>query len=534
MIPAARIRLKPLAGPWEVLGSDRLRGLAPEGIEAASDSWGPSTLNFNIKAEKGGSRPDILPFTPVELEVGGLTCWTGFVWIRPTDDNDHQVTCRGWQYHLDDDLLDRAYVHTKLADYVDLRSLLTTTLGAGACCAAGQVSNDAGILLALPNGTAIVPGTQVGVILDLGPDSTATRVVVTASTSFNAALRFYVIGHDDPWYGGDVIGSSRDDYVSAQLINGAPWTAKDQQQTFATTNARAHRYITILLFDDAITTTLAADVYIRIHSLKAFRSASYESGGASILKSSDVISDVLSFAPLLSQRTGLITAGTFSIPSYLTDGYINPRSVMEAVNVVENYRLKLGGEKLNQLVYDPKPTTPIVEVGQWSGYHFQDATVTGESIFDGAVLDGTGPDNARLVSERSQTGTLVDRRGFHRRSRVDVNAAVTSAVADRINDLWLTEHRTAPFSGTLTFSGPAAARRVQSGLEVSPHTFLLFAGERIRMSNRVDPDTGKFGRDGRIAGVTYKHDAQTVELAIDEQRQRFDTILARYAELVGG
>ena len=56
----------------------------------------------------------------------------------------------------------------------------------------------------------------------------------------------------------------------------------------------------------------------------------------------------------------------------------------------------------------------------------------------------------------------------------------------------------------------------------------------IRFGNRIDPDTGAWGRDGRIAGVTYRHDDRTVEVSIDDQRQRFETILSRYAVLVGG
>jgi len=527
----ATVRVQPLGGTWERLGSDRLRGITPEGIVASANDWGPDGLSFTLKAEEGARRPDLLPFTPIDLEIGPL-CWSGFVWQRPNDANGYQVVARGWQYHGDDDLLDRAYVHTRLSDYVDARSLLTTVLGAANFLAAGQVSNDKGIVLAYPNGTPVLNGSQVGVVLDLGPDSTAIRVVVTASTSFNASPTFFVIGHDSPNYKADTLGSTRDDYVASQQINAAPWTAADQQKTFAATNARAHRYITILVNAQA-GATFGADVYLRVHSIQAFRSASYESGNASTLKADQVIKDALAVAPLLNQSTAQIQAGTFSIPSYVTGGYQTFRQIAEAVNIVENYRLKIGGDDLRTPVYGPKPSAPIAEVGDWSGSDFSDSTVSGEPIYSRALVDASGPDGARLVSKRTQTGTLVDRRSFQRTARVDVSSAVTQAVADRIADLYLTEHKTAPFSGTLRVIGDGA-RSATGGTTIQPHEFLLYAGEKIRFANLLDPDTGGWGRDGRIAGVTYTHDTRSVEIAIDDQRKKFETILARYAALVGG
>jgi hypothetical protein len=138
-----------------------------------------------------------------------------------------------------------------------------------------------------------------------------------------------------------------------------------------------------------------------------------------------------------------------------------------------------------------------------------------------------------VTSKRSSTGTQVDRRGFHRTALVDVNAAVTQTVADRINDLYLSEHSSAPFAGTLRVVGDGA-RRIPSGQPVAPHVFLRYAGEKVRLSNRVDPDTGDWGRDGRIAGVTYRHDDRAVEIAIDDQRTQLATVLARAASLNGG
>ena len=144
----------------------------------------------------------------------------------------------------------------------------------------------------------------------------------------------------------------------------------------------------------------------------------------------------------------------------------------------------------------------------------------------------SGTSNSYGLNHRLSRGSSIpDRRHFARAKRVDVSAAVTQAVADRIADLYLTEHFTAPFAGTLTISRGRRSRLVATGLPLRPHKYLLQAGEKIRLANRIDPDTGAWGRDGRIAGVPYDHDNQTVEIAIDDQRKKFETVLSRYASL---
>jgi hypothetical protein len=516
----ARIRILPLGGTWETLGSERLRGIVPENIEASSDSWGPSAMTFQLKAEEGARRPDVLPFTPVELEVGGMLVWAGFVFQRPSDANSYSVSCRGWQFQLDDDLYERVYVHTRLSDYRDQRTYLGANLAN--FTVAGNVATDNGVIvLGWSKGTVIPAACYVGVTLDLGPDSTCKRIVVTWDSSNNdAGTSFFARGTA----GESPVGSA-DDAFSFALNTGAAGTS-------AGTFAGDRRYIHLFLYN-AGGGTVGNDNFLRIKTAQVFRATSYEAFNASILKASTVIKDALTFAPLLNQSVASVAATSFVLPSYLTGGYVTPRAAMEAANLVESDRLKIGGGDLKTLVYDDKPTAPIAEVGEWSGSQFDDATVTGEPIFNRAIIDGTGPDGARLVSKRTQTGDLVTRRGFTRSSRVDVSTAGTSAVFDRINDLWLAEHKTAPFSGTLRITGNGA-RRVLSSQAIPPQTFLLYAGEKIRMANRVDPDTGAWGRDGRIAGATYRHNERTVEIAIDDQRTMLAEVLARYAALVGG
>ena len=149
------------------------------------------------------------------------------------------------------------------------------------------------------------------------------------------------------------------------------------------------------------------------------------------------------------------------------------------------------------------------------------------------VLSSNDVTSTSITSRVQRGAGLLDRYNQARAVLVPLNSSVTQAVADRIADLYLTEHLTAPFSGSLKIAG-SGARRVLGGSAVPPHEFLLYAGEKIRLSNRIDPDTGAWGRDGRIAGVTYRHDDRAVDIAIDDRRHQFETILARYAALVGG
>lgn len=521
----ATVRVRAVDGTWETLGVDRLRGIVPEGVEATANEWGPDQLSFQIKAQFGAQRPDLLPFTPVELEVDGTLVWAGRVRERPSDDANHAVSCQGWQYQLDDDLFDRVYVHTRVGDYVDSRTLLAQNLAL--FTVSGTIANDSGtIQIGWPNGAIVPNGAQVGVTLDLGPDSTAKRVVLDWDSSNNSAgTSLYVRASDSP--DANAAGVS-DDAFNFAMNTGASGTTAG---TFAT----ARRYVHVFLFR-AVGVTYASDTWARIKAIKIFRSTAYESGNASILKADSVVADALAKAPLLESDLTLVSAGTFNIPSYVTGGYSTPRSVVEAVNAYENYRAKIGGTTLRQLVYGPKPTTPIVEFGEWSDGQFDDASISGDDIYDRAIVDATGPDGGRIVSVRESLATLYDKNAggttARRTALLSVNSAVTQAVADRFGDLWLSEHAVSPFAGTLTVTGPGI-RRLLGGASVPAHDLLLYGGEKLRFSNRIDPDTGGFGRDGRIAGVRYNHDAKAATISIDDQRDNFARTLARYGVLVG-
>lgn len=516
----ATIRVQALDGGWETLGSDRTRGIVGETLELESNPWGNSAGHFSVKALTGSERSDLLPFTPVDVEIDGVLSWAGFIFERPTSANEYTVNCRGWQYHLDDDMYDRVYVHTRLGDYRDQRTFLGANLAL--FTQTGSVQTDGGsIVIGWPNGAVLPNNGRVGVMLDLGPASTVRRAVMAwESTNNSAAVTCFITSSDT-----ENVGVGADDFASFAMNTGTSGTT-------AGTNSTGRRYIHILL-NLGVGTTFTADLHLRIKSLKLFRDTAYESGNASILEADEVIRDALTLAPLLNQTTALIADGSFAIPEYLTGGQITPRQAMEQANVYENNQLRVAGADRKTLEYRAKPTAPLFEVGDWSGAQFTDASVSGEEIYDKVIVEGTGPDGSPLVRTRTQTGTLNQRRGQTRAKTIQVRTAITDAVGDRFGDLWLDEHEKAPFSGTLQITGAAAVRKVQGGESVPPHVLLLHTGEKIRLSNRVDPDTGAWARDGRIAGVTYRHADRSATVAIDDRPQDFERLLEKYGALVG-
>jgi hypothetical protein len=650
------IRVKALDGTWETLGSDRHRGMIAESLELASDQWGPSTCTFSIKSLPWHERVDLWPFTAVEVEIDGILCWAGFVWERPSERNEYRVSCRGWQYHLDDDLYSRAYVHTRLSDWKDSRSELSQSLNpSGGFCAAGQVSSDdaGGIILSTPPGT-FQQFTKIGVQLDLGPATRpgnyAKRVVIEWEHSAgDSSVHFYMRSGTTPIVPG-----------SGNLVSIAI-TGTTTGTSAATISPIPHRYLFAFLEYDT-THANGGDIWFKIKSVKVFRETAYESGNVSVLEADEVIRDALTIAPLLNQDTRLIQESSFNIPEYVTAGYKTPRQVIEEVNLYENYQARVTGGDLRTLEYRPKPVSPRFEVGEWSGGEFTDRSVSGEEIFSQAIVEATGPEGSTIVAERGhghagnaaslrrftltdswvtsdgdatisleqtdvtrplqagivyavrvvslQTisggpfsgnalnvtvgdlgveelnignyaigfagpgpwftykpflkrtqvgvratfditapapphtgrvdlivefrwgGTLVERIGVPRAKTIQVRSAATQPVAERFADLWLGEHRTAPFAGTLAGAGGSMVRIHQTGEPVPPQAMLLHVGEKIRLTDQIDPDTGALGRDGRIAAVSYQPRDNRLAIAIDDRRQDFERLLERYGALV--
>lgn len=355
------VRLQTLDGTWETVGVDRMRGIVPEISELASDEWGPSTASFSLKRDPGVTWPDLGAWTPIEISVAGQPRWDGRIKETPLADGDSPVVhvqCIGWRQHLDDDAYDRMLVHTKLADYKDTRSLAVAHLAshpAGATVVSGQGA----IMLSIPNGMYLPTGARVGVTLDLGPYSTAKRIVMTYEIPQTSVVEFFARGADTGHSGAATFD---DAFTLASLV---ATTAATSAGTFTT----PRRFIHLFLYYSGAATTPAVDISIRIKEIKLFADTAYESGNVSILKAPTIVRDALDRGTILlsSDRSGIDPTGaaTFAYEEFTPQGQRTPREIIDAANAAMGWRTKIAVGR--RPIFEPKPDAPAVEIGAWPG-----------------------------------------------------------------------------------------------------------------------------------------------------------------------
>jgi hypothetical protein len=643
------VRLQALDGRWETVGLDRYRGVVAEHFTAAANRWGSDTCSFDLRRDPGAIHPDLSAFTPCEVDIAGLLSWSGRVRAAPSREGADSVISvqgQGWQYHLDDLVYERKYVHTNLSDYRDVRDLLTANLGIHR--SGYQVTNGAGVIsLVAPNGVPVVAGTACGVVYDFGLPGVRRVSWNITSSNDTAAFAAYIIGHDTPYWGE---GVGREDYLNNLTLN-----SFGGNTTGSASSTNPHRYVTLLLYNAVTNGTPAVDQWFRFNSVRLYGETSYESGNQSVLRLDDIANDALDRTTiLLSPDRGGIEPGTFDIPEAIVDGS-SPREVIEAFNAYENFETKIDVDR--RPIIRPRPTAPIYETADGE---INDVGNDGESVHNLVIVKGEGPGGEQLSVERgspqagprtvhravsstylnetltappaaffpvtpitiglpygvgvpllividsgSVTGatwtsgrfqfgdvaagdyaqisvgapaswagrevlwvprtttstfglrpvldagsyaganstqlnftvyrgsTILDRLRQARAVALPVDARMVPASAERIGDLWLSQHRRQPFRGSCTATGQHSVRRVLGGATVHPGHLLRDTGELVRFSTRIDPDTGDWGRDGEIDTVTYNHDELAATVTIDENRAGFETLLSRLAVVVG-
>lgn len=394
------IKVQALDGTWETLGVDRYPGIVPEAFTATANERGPDTCAFVLRRPTDQEHPDLSAFTPCEVYVGGALVWEGRIRETPTQEGaDAQINVSGvgWQAQLDDDQYERMYVQADMTAWKDGRSFLTADLTL--LKAAPQVNVDGGgITILWPQGTASSvgnPSQMACATLDLGPDPGcwAKRVVATLAPqalagNWTVTLR----GHDTP------------EGVISTTIPGTEdaWSAVNPGAgTVAGTFTAQHRYVSLLIFYSvAVAGTSAADQGIKATALTVFSDTAYETGNASALKASQVITDGLDRAcPLLSADRSLVQATTFSIPDFTPDGPHTVRDNWDAVNAFHRWRGRIVAGRRPE--FSPQPNAPVVKVGDWPGARFTDASAgSGEEIYNRVVVTGTKPDGTPLRVER--------------------------------------------------------------------------------------------------------------------------------------
>jgi hypothetical protein len=398
-VDQAVISVQVAGGVWEVFGTGRARGIVPQAIKLDADSWGSSRATFELRRDPGVPWPDIYAYSPIEIDVGGQRVWRGRISEAPTRDGDDHViavSCEGTQFHLDDDIFRRIYVHTKTSEHQDQRSFATADLVQFSTV--GQVTTQNGVVVIGFGKGSQIPGSgqmKVGVTLDLGLDTVgASRVVIDWESPNNAATNanlYSVVarGSDDE---NTLAGGT--DALTFILSSGASGTAA------GTFGSNRFRYVHIFIQYANATGTIDNDYQLKIKAVKVFTDTAYESGNLSILKASDVVKDSRDRgALLLSADNSQIQATSFNVPEFAPPDYGTARQKIEAINAFHDWRTQV--DVFGRLVFKARPTAPSVEIGEWSGSVFEDASAnSGEDIYNRVVVTGTGPDDAPIAVTR--------------------------------------------------------------------------------------------------------------------------------------
>ena len=398
--PETVVRLQALDGTWEVCGVDRANKVWPENVSLTSDSWGPKTATFDLKRDPANTWPDVLAFTPVKIDVNGQLVWSGRVTETPSRDGADTVmsiSCEGWQHHLDDDLTRKFYVHDNLTEWRDNRSFPNSPLGN--LVASGKVEvGDGSIVMGFPKNATTSIGEGVMVTLDLGEGNSANTMVLSTQSSTFASGNFTVYGkvHDD---------------IASSISGGTNIFSFDAANNTFIYNSigTSGRYVSIVIYKNggASPTTETTDRLLRIAVARVFGQASYHFSDNSNVKATNVITDVLTKCPLLSQNTDLLQTTSFNIPSYTGLEYKTPREHWNSVNSYHGWTSKV--DVFRRAVYMPKPSRPKYDVGEYSAMEANDsAGSSGQEIYNKVLVTGQDPSGTPVVVARysgSQTGT---------------------------------------------------------------------------------------------------------------------------------
>lgn len=519
----ATIRVKPPGETWQTIGTTRANGVWATGLAITANQSGPDTATFTLLRDPRRPWPDLAPFTPVEIEVGGLVVWGGRTFDSPLQDGDQRainVTCRGWQYHLDDPLIDQGWVITDLSQWRDLTSDLNTNLSEVGTVGSVQVGQGVASL-SYANGASVpanTAGDRCGFFYDAGPNRRIKRFDGSWSCGGNNGnFNVYILQSNTKPY----------DVGAPTLVTGLGAASSGG---IAFTLTTASRYIAIMGQNGtagAITPT--AQLWFTLTAAQLYTSTAYESGGASALKASAILTDLLASLPLLSADTSRVTATSFNIPDFWPNGRQTARAITQAANAYHGYLL--GVDPQARLFFAPYPTVPVCMVGQWSGAGLTDASSgAGDPLYNQVICQYTDAQNnpAEVVVSDPSAGNLVTRQGFTRSQVLPLNTAATSASATQIGQVWLTQRQAQSFKGSLTVTGSGGVRSM-TGAPWHPSVLLLQPGQLIRLADRVDPSTGQMGRDATIASVSYSHDSGQATVQLDNERDRLAPLLARLA-----
>lgn len=495
-------------------------GVVPQGFTCSVDQHGPTSAGFTLARDTNRTWPDIQAGSPIDVTVGGTPIWSGRLTGAPAGGpNQLSVTAEGWQYHLDDD--QQLYGGVS-GSQLDAFPQKTADQAANTAYIQGGLTDiGQNIVVGFPQGTVIPAGGRVGVTWDAGEG----RVFAACSLDWAignavAGLQLNVNAHALPY---QPAGAN-----SAGTWNGTVMNTVGASGTVTSTFGTAYRYVTLLINCPA-GLTATSHHYIRVTGARFAAVSSYLSGGASVLKASNVVATALLQAPLLDQSTAGIEATSFNIPDFWPKDYTTARELIDGVNAYHGYDWLVTVDR--RLTFAPQATSPTLQIGSWSGGRFIDqSTASLNDIANKVIVEYTNAAGVESKTVRTSASSVLTVLGLTRAKRLATGLRLSTSAANAIGDVWLALHATPKMAGSFTATSDSV--REITGGSVPPHHMLRRVNELVRVDS-PNPVTGEPTRDGRIVGVTYTHDTKTAEVSLDNNTTNLEAFLARL-QVVGG
>lgn len=511
------IRIQPLEGPWQVLGTDLYPGIHPQEEDPVWGPAGPESLSFSLDRPPGRVHADIDPWSPVEWYPGeraaGDPPWAGYVLAAPPGAGGGRtsVECVGWHYSRDDDPRPGYYVHDDLGDWKDTRSFLATSYLDWPLRMDYQ--SDGGVVSfgKLKSSGDWPQFKAVGMTLDLGPSALAKRVVVTAQRGEGNPGNVYLYVRGSSSMSGVLALPGTNDLLPGgrASIGGISQSAGGTKLSGTFTDS--WRYVNVFLYLDGAAYTPTLDDMVRILGIKVFALAAYESGGESVLTADVGIKAARDeLCPQLSQDNSQIAPAVFTIPhaAWLKQD-ATARERMDALNDYHGYRH--GVDALKRVFFLPQPVSPSLLIDATLCDVADKSTNDGREQYNHVSVRGQSGSGEELRVDRWLADYLIDRMAIRPTTQTFVNPSFATDLSGWTNmtarDTSL--FRSAPASGE--WNDPSTAVATLTGTFVSGRTYIVefwfhpnYTGSILwRATLGVNPASGTdyglkdFGSDGQ-------------------------------------
>lgn len=419
------------SGKWTVYGSESHDSrIVPEDLHIISRlPGGADTAIFTLSRSLGVTWPDLFPFDPIEVYIGGQKVFKGRIRETPSaSDDKHTITvvAEGLRYTLLDTVINRAWVRADLSEWRDNRTYPNCDIGTGTQTQAGvvQAAKNGSIVLTFTPGATIQTLGAVGIMLDQGPwpDNYVARMEVDMVSGWASGnWQTFIRSGDVDGNTGNVSPTQNADVSPARNVTTVAGT---QGYTFlADTDgaARSRRYVGVYLRNTSASGIVNADTHwTRITAIRLYYKAAYASANASILKASDVVVDVVN----AMQNTGLLTASlttatpagkvapsTYVFPQFNTGGYKTLADVIDAANGMDgnDWLIDENGALVFKAARVPGTNPPDWVCRLSTGARLSLAGASGQDMYTGVIVrgaDGAGILVERLRRNGTQTSVL--------------------------------------------------------------------------------------------------------------------------------